>query len=1249
MRTKEYLENLIEKIKPWVPPYLFQELHESARGHAGGKAYPKPVEPPDKNERKIILSMPSLVENMDDNEVLDWLVRLDELYKLYQQEGLQGLNAEDFFNAFKTLESTAIQRNLEMPEVTNIPEYIAKIQDVESYNPKDMRDDQLRDDWRIVCAWWANKKQGKDVKLSYAAMEKLATQIIKELINRKAIEFHLNTMTPEAKDLTQKVFRNLKAQNIEIPIAKQDLESSDVHVDKLLNFANNDFVIIPEFITLVGSSVSSPETANDMDILIKQENRNESLEVAIRKQLDPDKSKDLHFIYEPTGPHADYLPLWDLVARTVTDRTIKVVKQAFDLNITFLGTRGEIEEYSQTHKNQSSILFEAEGYKLLVDFGPGNKWPNADCVLITHAHPDHYQDNLNEYTSNIWCSKVTAEILTKKNINVNVFEGKKTFGPFEVLLQPVTHSLTAPANGYYVIYKDFKIAVFPDVLEKPDNLDKTKIYIGDGASSDKDLVRYKNNKPFGHASIKTQLDWLIPEDIPNAIFTHFGKWAVTIDDDKVLEKIKELSKDRVAVQVATDGAKFKITPKEGLKPIQRYIPTKPYMAGYTDTFSADELWNAWASKKKGPFYISPKVDGLRCILQKSGEKISIYFEDSKEEKADKLPVLCSELKDLPDFIIEGELCMANDDKGKFLARPQIVSVLADNINGVPYVFLYDLLYFGDEDLHKQPFYERLAILKDKFSNLEHLIVLPQIKVTDKEVFLDSCKKALEYEPWTNSDLAIEGVVARIWDMPYTFGATDDYAKFKLWLEIKVKVVNIDKTENGWVYECALRQNDKDLVLGKTFVTKEKLAEVGDTLNVKVEEIILNPDGTISWGKPYPQGVDRSRPAYTVEQVIDMARRKHFLKVIQKAEDIETRSEISETFWNENWFTCYPKSGKGYFTYQHHWRGLSEEEAGWDEAKLLETDHSVHGDLRFSYEPGWLFGFTVFLRTAKENKEAGGDLLVTLKSPDNLQGGWKQKEPAEWLNIARNKPYVAGPKEVGSTSQTFAKFFEIDHGTYEIGVWREHSFELFLQGDKLKGRFIIMYAPVGGSRKWLIDKPDDQVPYAEKNKPEDVLKELKAKGQRYLIWSKPGEKPKLYDLQEKAKSTMGKFIPIAKVDEEKRLIYGIVMEPDAVDSQGDWQTAEEIEKACHKFMIKAQRIYLQHTKPLPDVRPVENYIAPQDLEFEFKGNKQKVKKGSWIMVTYCGNDSVWQLVKSGKLTGYSVRGEAFCVENEEPPA
>ena len=64
------------------------------------------------------------------------------------------------------------------------------------------------------------------------------------------------------------------------------------------------------------------------------------------------------------------------------------------MKLVFLGTKGEIEESTPKHKYHSSLLIISKEAKLLVDYGMLRKYSlekiQPDAILITHAHPDHY-------------------------------------------------------------------------------------------------------------------------------------------------------------------------------------------------------------------------------------------------------------------------------------------------------------------------------------------------------------------------------------------------------------------------------------------------------------------------------------------------------------------------------------------------------------------------------------------------------------------------------------------------------------------------------------------------------------------------------------------------------------------------------------------------------------------------------------------------------------------------------------------
>ena len=134
------------------------------------------------------------------------------------------------------------------------------------------------------------------------------------------------------------------------------------------------------------------------------------------------------------------------------------------------------------------------------------------------------------------------------------------------------------------------------------------------------------------------------------------------------------------------------------------------------------------------------------------------------------------------------------------------------------------------------------------------------------------------------------------------------------------------------------------------------------------------------------------------------------------------------------------------------------------------------------------------------------------------------------------------------------------------------------------------------------------------------------------------------IEEREKSAISASIraPIIKADEERRIAYLCVMEPDTVDAQGDITDPIDIEKALHLYMAQYRKVGLLHESILDDSFPVEAYIAPQDLTFDWNGIKTEIKKGSAIVGVYVGEDAVWERVKSGELSGASITGSAVRV-------
>ena len=112
----------------------------------------------------------------------------------------------------------------------------------------------------------------------------------------------------------------------------------------------------------------------------------------------------------------------------------------------------------------------------------------------------------------------------------------------------------------------------------------------------------------------------------------------------------------------------------------------------------------------------------------------------------------------------------------------------------------------------------------------------------------------------------------------------------------------------------------------------------------------------------------------------------------------------------------------------------------------------------------------------------------------------------------------------------------------------------------------------------------------------------------------------------------KNFEIAKFDDEQRLVYGIVLVPDVEDLQGDICSKEDIQEAAHDYLVNSRLVKAQHKSPT-DADVVECYIAPVDIPI----GKGIAPAGSWIMVTKIKSGAMWDAIKKGDITGYSIGG------------
>jgi hypothetical protein len=113
-------------------------------------------------------------------------------------------------------------------------------------------------------------------------------------------------------------------------------------------------------------------------------------------------------------------------------------------------------------------------------------------------------------------------------------------------------------------------------------------------------------------------------------------------------------------------------------------------------------------------------------------------------------------------------------------------------------------------------------------------------------------------------------------------------------------------------------------------------------------------------------------------------------------------------------------------------------------------------------------------------------------------------------------------------------------------------------------------------------------------------------------------------------------PIIAKAMDKQVAYGLILRPNVPDAQGDIYTESEVEKAAHRYMARsAGRADWLHRQLLSRTEAVlvESFVAP--APFDWSGFK--VLKGDWLGAMWIPDPDKWQLVKSGQIRAFSIKG------------
>jgi len=292
------------------------------------------------------------------------------------------------------------------------------------------------------------------------------------------------------------------------------------------------------------------------------------------------------------------------------------------------------------------------------------------------------------------------------------------------------------------------------------------------------LVRMRNDRDGGKRT-----NWLL--------IKHHDDFSVEEDGAAVLEEN--------ATSVASGRTMEAIAAGKGRKP-------KPFMVQSGDV-QADAVWDSnhglaaderaadtktrrksaspKAAKSKMPEFIPPQLcetldrppsaDGWIHEIKFDGYRIQARIENGevtlKTRKGlnwtAKYPAISTSAANLPDAIIDGEICALDENGAPDFAALQ--AALSEGKTDELAYFAFDLLFDGNEDLRQLPLTERkerLQTLLDDAGEDSRLRFVEHFETGGDAVLRSACK------------LSLEGIVSKQADAPYQSGRTETWAKSK---------------------------------------------------------------------------------------------------------------------------------------------------------------------------------------------------------------------------------------------------------------------------------------------------------------------------------------------------------------------------------------------------------------------------------------------------------------------------------------
>lgn len=188
------------------------------------------------------------------------------------------------------------------------------------------------------------------------------------------------------------------------------------------------------------------------------------------------------------------------------------------------------------------------------------------ALLLTHVYLDHAGGLADGAPCSVYATEQTWRLIRQFPLEdrrtLPLRRAVKLDG-LRIKAFPVEHSIRTPTVGYRVSAGGGVFVYLPDVVRIPDSASAFRrifLYIGDGATMKRSMVRGKGRTVIGHAPIIAQPDWCAANGIRTAIFTHCGSEIVRGGANALAAALRQLDREHgVAARFADNGDRLRTT------------------------------------------------------------------------------------------------------------------------------------------------------------------------------------------------------------------------------------------------------------------------------------------------------------------------------------------------------------------------------------------------------------------------------------------------------------------------------------------------------------------------------------------------------------------------------------------------------------------------------------------------------------------------------------------------------------------